>query len=167
VSNTSHTLCTSFPTLLSSSVWTDTQTWYTCSIRWSLLPDIQSLLSIIGKVQDAKIAETMLQQKTIYWVPRDTWAEWATSSSSNRFPWIVQVVLMVRSLHQDEFHHHGDINVTSPGKDISLQRIVGLKRNATMMSLSGTELCKLTKGGFRPCQALQKYDSAGSSARVK
>ena len=33
VSNTSHTLCTPFPTLLSSSVWTDTQTWYTCSVR--------------------------------------------------------------------------------------------------------------------------------------
>ena len=32
-SNTSHTLCTPFPTLLSSSVWTDTQTWYTCSVR--------------------------------------------------------------------------------------------------------------------------------------
>jgi len=33
VSNTSHTLCTPFPTLLSSSVWTDTRTWYTCSVR--------------------------------------------------------------------------------------------------------------------------------------
>jgi len=36
VSSTSHTLCTPFPTLLSSSVWTDTQTWYTCSVRRSL-----------------------------------------------------------------------------------------------------------------------------------
>jgi len=36
-----------------------------------------------------------------------------------------------------------------------------------MMSLSVTELGKLTEGGFRPCQALQNYDSAGSSARVK
>jgi len=35
------------------------------------------------------------------------------------------------------------------------------------MSLFGTELGKLTEGGFRPCQALQKYDSVGSSARVK
>jgi len=33
-----------------------------------------------------------------------------------------------------------------------------------MMSLSGAEL---TQGGFRPCQALQNYDSAGPSARVK
>jgi len=79
VSNTSHTLCTPFPTLLSSSVWIDTQTWYTCSVRWALPPDIQNMLSIIGKQQDAKIAETMLQQKTVFWVPRDTWAEWATS----------------------------------------------------------------------------------------
>ena len=141
-------------------------------------PDIQNMLSIMGKAQDAKIAETMLQQKTVFWVPRDTWAEWSTSSSSNRFGWIVQVVrqrsdangttvLMVWSLHRDEFYRHGDINVTSPGKDISLRRIACLKRDALMMSLSGAELGKLTEGGFRPCQALQNYDSAGSSARVK
>jgi len=74
---------------------------------------------------------------------------------------------MVWSLHRDKFHRHGDINVTSPGKEISLRRIAGLKRDALMMSLSGAELGKLTEGGFRPCQALQKYDSAGSSARVK
>jgi len=36
-----------------------------------------------------------------------------------------------------------------------------------MMSLSGAKLGTLTEGGFRPYQALQKYDSAGSSARVK
>ena len=42
---------------------TDTQTLYTCSVRWSLPPDIQNMLSIMGKAQDAKIAETMLQQK--------------------------------------------------------------------------------------------------------
>jgi len=133
---------------------------------------------IIGKAQDAKIAETMLQQKTVFWVPRDTWAEWAKSSSSNRFGWIVQVVgqrsdvngttvLMVQSLHRDEFHRHGDIDVSSPGKDISLWRIADLKRDALMMILSGAELGKLTEGGFRPCQALQKYESTGSSARVK
>ena len=72
VSDTSHTLCTPFPTLLSSSVWTDTQTSYTCSVRWSIPPDIQNVLSIMGKAQDAKIAKTMLQQKTVFWVPRDT-----------------------------------------------------------------------------------------------
>ena len=131
-----------------------------------------------GKAQDAGIAETMLQQKTVFWVPRGTWAEWSTSSSSSRFRWIVQVVgqrldangttvLMVRSLHRDEFHCHGDIKVTSLGKDISLRRIAGLKRDALIMSLSGVELGTLTEGGFRPCQALQNYDSAGSSARVK
>jgi len=36
-----------------------------------------------------------------------------------------------------------------------------------MMSLSGAKLGKLAEGGFRPCQALQNYDSTGSSARVK
>ena len=56
VSSTSHTLCTPFPTLLSFSVWTDIQTWYSCSVRWSLLSDIQNMLSM-GKAQDAKIAE--------------------------------------------------------------------------------------------------------------
>jgi len=136
------------------------------------------MLSIIGKAQDDKFAGTMPQQKTVFWVPRDTWAKWATSSSSIRFGWIVQVawqrsdvngttVLMVRGLHRDEFHSHGDINKISPGKDISLRRIAGFERDAFMMSLSGAELGKLIEGGFRPCQALQKYYSAGSSARVK
>ena len=76
---------------------------------------------------------------------------------------------MVRSLHRDEFQfrRHGDINVTSLGKDISLRRIADLKGDALMMSHSGAELDTLTEGGFQPCQALQKYDSAGSSARVQ
>jgi len=37
------------------------------------------MLSIMGKAQDAKIVETMLQQKTVFWVTRGTWAEWSTS----------------------------------------------------------------------------------------
>jgi len=45
--------------------------------------------------------------------------------------------LMVWSLHQDKFHRHSDINVTSRSKDISLRQIAGLKRDALMMSLSG------------------------------
>jgi len=36
-----------------------------------------------------------------------------------------------------------------------------------MMSLSCAELGTLTEGGVRPCQDLQNYDSAGSSARMK
>ena len=66
VSDTSHTLCTPFLTLLSSNVWTDTQTWYTCSVRRSLPPDIQNMLSMMGKAQDANIAKTMLKQKTVF-----------------------------------------------------------------------------------------------------
>jgi len=68
VSNASHTLCTPFPTLLSSSlsIWTDTQTWYTCSVRLSLPPDIQNMLYIMGKAQDAKIAGTIVHQKTVF-----------------------------------------------------------------------------------------------------
>ena len=66
VSNTMHTLCTPFATLLSSSVWTDTQTLYTCSVRWSLPSDIQNMLTMMGMAQDAKIAQTMLQQQTVF-----------------------------------------------------------------------------------------------------
>jgi len=52
---------------------------------------------------------------------------------------------MVLSLHQDEFHRHDDINMTSPGKDASLRPITGLKRDAAlMMSLTGAEFRKLT-----------------------
>ena len=121
----------------------------------------------MSKAQDAKIAETMLQQKTVFWVPRETWAEWATTLSCNRFGWIVQVVgqrsdangttvLMVWSLHQGECHRpsHGDINMTSPGKDISLRRIAGLKKDALIMSLSDAELGKLTVNDRRGFSAM-------------
>jgi len=120
------------------------------------LPDIQSMLFTMGKAKDVKVAETMLLQRTVFWVRRDTWAEleiifdlpfgfpinniislwaeWGTSSSSDSFGWIVQIVwkrsdddgktvLLVRSLHQDEFHRHNNINVTSPGQEITLRRI--------------------------------------------
>jgi len=39
----------------------------------------------MGKAQDAKIAEKMLQQKTVFWVPRDTWAEWSTFDLEDPF----------------------------------------------------------------------------------
>jgi len=65
------------------------------------------MLSIMGKAQDVKIVETMLQYKI--WVPRDTWAEWATSSSSKRFGWIVQVVGQRSEWHNNQWHNrpHG------------------------------------------------------------
>jgi len=137
------------------------------------------LQSIIGKAQDAQIAETMLQQKTVFGVPRDTWAEWTMSSTLNRFGWIVQVVrqrsdvngttiLVVWSLHRDEFHRHGDINVTSRGKDISLRRIAGLKKDALMMSLSSAELGNLTEGGSGHVKLFKNtIASEGEAARVK
>jgi len=80
----------------------------------------------------------------------------------------VTAILMVWSLHRDEFHRHGDINVTSPGKDISLRRIAGLKKDALMMSLSGAELGNLTEG-VSGHDKLFKNTTApeGEAARVK
>jgi len=49
------------------------------------LPDIQSMLFTMGKAKDVKVAETMLLQRTVFWVRRDTWSEWGTSSSSDSF----------------------------------------------------------------------------------
>jgi len=66
VSNTSHTLYTPFHTLLSSSVWTDTQTWYACSVKWSLPPDIQKMLIMIGKTQDLNGRKTSKLQRQCY-----------------------------------------------------------------------------------------------------
>jgi len=63
VSDTSHTLCTPFPTLLSSIVWTDTQTWYTCSGRWSLPPDIQNMLPIMGRRKTPELQRQCYSRK--------------------------------------------------------------------------------------------------------
>jgi len=152
VSDTSHTLCTPFPTLLSSSVWTDTQIWYTCSVRWSLPPDIQNMLSIMGKAQDAKIAERQCYSRKQSsgcqgtHGPNGRRHRHRTDSDSLYRLSVGQpsdangtTVLMVWSLHRDEFHRHGDIHVTSLCTDIFLRRIAGLKRDALMMSLSGAE----------------------------
>ena len=70
VSNTSHTLCTPFPTLLSSSVWTDTQTWYTsktCCLYVARHKTPQSQ----RQCNSRKLSSG-----------RDTWAKWATSTES-------------------------------------------------------------------------------------
>ena len=58
---------------------------------------------------------------------------------------------MFWSLHRDEFYRHGNIAVTSLGKEISLWQITGLKIEALMISLYGAELVKLAEKGIRPC----------------
>jgi len=138
------------------------------------------MLSIMGKAQDAKIAERQCYSRKQSsgcqgtHGPNGRRRRHRTDSDSLYRLSVGQpsdangtTVLMVRSLHRDEFHRHGDIHVTSLCTDIFLRRIAGLKRDALMMSLSGAELSTLTEGRFRPCQALQNYDSAGSSTRVK
>ena len=116
--------------------------------------------------------------------PRDTWAEWATSSLSNRFGWIVQIVgqrsdangttvLMVRSLHRDEFpasrrvpssrRHQRDI--FGP-KYLTAANCRFEKRHAHDEP-RWCRIGQIDRREFRPRQALEKYDSAGSSAKVK
>jgi len=100
----------------------------------------------MGKAQDAKIAETMLTAENgLLGAKRhmgrmgnvvlieQIWMDCTGCRTALGCQWHNSP--RGRSLHRDEFHRHGDMNMTSPGKDILLQRIAGLNRDALMMSL--------------------------------
>jgi len=60
-----------------------------------------------------------------------------------------------------------DINVTSPGQDISLRLIAGLKKRRVHDEALRCGIGQIDKRGFSAMSSSSKYDSDGSSARVK
>jgi hypothetical protein len=106
----SHTTQTPFPSLLTRTTWTKTETWYTCDVKWSI-PD--RARAYTSTSQDKALAEELCDLQEVFWAPNSTW-NWKSTSGSNRSGWMVQsvshreekgdVLLNVRSLHHSDHH---------------------------------------------------------------
>ena len=124
---------TPHPTLLSSTPWTKRAVWFTCRMLWDFPPGFREFLSTTGSKNDIRLASDLCTRKAIFWAPKSTWL-WKSSSVSNRAGWMVlaesyrvekgEVLLTVRSLHQDEHHRNGDIRVTSKENGPSIRRLI-------------------------------------------
>ena len=79
------------------------------------------MLGVAGRVRDRRIAEAMCVSGAVFWTPPTTW-QWESTSTSNQFGWMVRstrwyetddrIMLVVRSLHQHDFHREGDLAVS-------------------------------------------------------
>jgi len=69
-----------------------------------------------------RIANKMCEDRAVFWDPQEVW-DWQSTWGSNRAGWFVQasttyeknrgVILVARSLHQDEHHRQGETWMTS------------------------------------------------------
>jgi hypothetical protein len=125
-----HTTQTPFPSLLTSTTWTETETWYTCDVKWSIQVSARVYTSTS---QDKALAEELCDLQAVFWDPNSTW-NWKSTSGSNRAGRMVQVVshheengdvlLNVRSLHHSDHHKYGDIRITSLHGGPSIRSII-------------------------------------------
>ena len=110
----------------------------------------------------------MCDDQVVFWVSKDVW-QWQSTSHSNRAGWIVQacgmierprgIVLVVRSLHQDEQHREGEMWMTSD-EGPSLRRLHAAhqkRKQPPMVYLSAAEVGDTGEGGYVPCTALRQY----------
>ena len=126
-----------FPHRIQDTEWEDTEKWYTCMITTSFTLTLKELLQTrSSKGNDRKIAPHMVKEATVLWVPRSTWPNWPITTQACKLGWWVRVEdleedvdniqVVVKSLHQDEFHRRGMIGIsgTKPGSG----QPVGIRR---------------------------------------
>jgi hypothetical protein len=149
-----HTTQTPFPSLLQSTEWIETETRYTCDMKWSIPVIVRTYTGTSGKRHDKALAEELCDLQAVFWALRSTW-RWKSTSGSNRAGWMVQaishreedgdVLLNVRSLNHSDHHKHGDIRVTSSHGRPSIRSIIQLhdareREGGLRISLSATEI---------------------------
>ena len=161
-------LKTPFPTCLTSDTWQETNTWYTCAIRWAFKESVRMMLVNRGIAWDRRVAQELCDTKAVFWAPTNTW-QWASTSASNVAGWLVQaestreedgaVYVHIRSLHQEEQHRWGEIRMTSVRGGISIRSIdiQHADRTGLMISMSAAELGDPEAGGYKQCAALTQY----------
>ena len=128
-----HTTQTPYPSLLQSTTWTETETWHTCNMKWSIPASARACTGTTGKRQGKALAEEICDLEAVFWAPSYTWS-WKSTSGSNRNGWMVQavshreengdVLLNVRSLHHSDHYKYGDIRVTSSHGGPSIRYII-------------------------------------------
>ena len=161
-------LRTPHPTLLTSGQWNARSTWYMCEITYAFPPSVTALFARRWSLEaDRQIAMTLCDNQVVFWAPKNVW-NWQSTSSSNRAGWVVQatsviekakgVVLVVRSLHQDEHHREGEIWVSSTtGPSLrSIHKAHQGRVQAPVISLSAAEVGD-EEGAQEPCAALKYY----------
>jgi hypothetical protein len=145
---------TPFPSLLQSTEWIKTETWYTCDMKWIIPSSVRAYVGTCGKRHDKTLVEELCDLQAVFWAPSSIWS-WKSTSGSNRTGWMVQaishreedddVLLNVRSLHHSDHHKHGDIRVTSSHGRTSIRSIIQLhgareREGGLRISLSVTEI---------------------------
>ncbi|MBL6911070.1 MAG: hypothetical protein ISR34_11690 [Pirellulales bacterium] len=162
-------LRTPHATLLASKQWTSESVWFLCTISYGLPQSIDAMLARTWSLDaDRQAAQKLCDDQVVFWAPKDVW-NWQSTSHSNKAGWIVQacgmierprgIVLVVRSLHQDEQHREGEIWMTSDAGP-SLRRLHAAHKQRTqspMVYLSAAEVGVLDEGGYVPCTALRQY----------
>jgi hypothetical protein len=134
--------------------WIETQTWYTCDMKWSIPASVKAYTGTSGKRHDKALAEELCDLQAVFWAPNST-CSWKSTSGSNRAGWMVQaishheedgdVLLNVSSVHRSDHHKHGDIRVTSSHGRTSIRSIIQLhgareREGGLRISLSATEI---------------------------
>ena len=165
----SRQLRTPHVTVLSSETWATESLYYLCTIEYRLPESVRAMLARPWSVDvDRRIAQSLSDEQIVFWASKDMW-EWQSSSVSNQAGWIVQacgvterargVLLVVRSLHQDEHHREGEIWMTSSeGPSLRKLHEMHMKRTQSpMIYLTAAELGDVERGGYEPCPALRAY----------
>lgn len=165
---------TPFPTRLDDTEWSVLRHWYTCQVEWRLPPSIRDMVDVRGSRQDLLIAEKICAEGAPFWVPPSTWT-WESTSTSTKYGWFVRavnfrqdvngVVLVVRSLHQHDFHREGDLAVSGP---VSLRSVIQdhHRRPGLIITLSAAEMGDPSEGGFQICDALKAWQKEEPAAAL-
>ena len=160
-----------FPHRIQDTEWEDTEKWYTCMITTSFTSTLKDLLQTrSSKGNDRKIAQHMVQEATVLWVPRSTWPNWPITTQACKLGWWVRVEdleedddnirVVVKSLHQDEFHRRGTIGISGAkpgsGQPVGIRQIE-FQTPPRLGTFSEAELGGLEMGGYVICEAMLTY----------
>ena len=119
----SRQLRTPHHTMLTSETWTASEKWYTCEMSVAFPTQYEELFTKrLSHEMDLRIATKLCEDQVVFWAPKVVW-NWQSTSHSNRAGWFVRamsmhekergVIIVVRSLHQEEQHREGEIWMTS------------------------------------------------------
>ena len=165
----SRQLRTPHHTMLTSETWTASEKWYICEMSVAFPTQYEDLFTKRRSHEmDLRIATKLCEDQVVFWAPKVVW-NWQSTSHSNRAGWFVRamsmhekergVIIMVRSLHQEEQHREGEIWMSSEfGPSIrSIHATHNRRTQPPMVSLSAAEVGDVDEGGHFPSIALEQY----------
>ncbi len=105
------------------ATWTSSEKWYICEMSVAFPTQYEELFTKRRSHEmDLRIATRLCEDQVVFWAPKVVW-NWQSTSHSNRAGWFVRamsthekergVIIVVRSLHQEEQDREGEIWMTS------------------------------------------------------